>query len=226
MKKLFSAFIMVSAVCVALTGTAQAKHYSHHSHVYYYDDDDDYHPRHRGRGHKYGHYKKHRYKHKYKHHRYDRYHYPRHVVIDRSYHYYPEPRYGRPAYSSVRCTNRNNPLGTLLGGIAGGAAGYQFGKGHGKTAATIGGAVLGGAFGNSLSQYCSEEYVYNAPIGTPVAWDAPRQNENYYVTATREYEREGRYCREYQAVATVAGRQQQTYGTACMQPDGNWEIVK
>lgn len=36
---------------------------------------------------------------------------------------------------------------------------------------------------------------------------------------------DGSYCREYQAVSTVGGRRQQTYGTACMQPDGSWQIA-
>lgn len=36
---------------------------------------------------------------------------------------------------------------------------------------------------------------------------------------------DGRYCREYQNTSRVGGTLQQTYGTACMQPDGSWEIV-
>lgn len=35
----------------------------------------------------------------------------------------------------------------------------------------------------------------------------------------------GLTCREYQATATVAGRTQNVYGTACLQPDGAWRIV-
>lgn len=36
---------------------------------------------------------------------------------------------------------------------------------------------------------------------------------------------QNRYCREYTRDAMVGGRRQQTYGTACLQPDGDWEIV-
>lgn len=32
------------------------------------------------------------------------------------------------------------------------------------------------------------------------------------------------YCREYVKNVVVAGRVQQSYGTACMQPDGSWQI--
>ncbi len=34
-----------------------------------------------------------------------------------------------------------------------------------------------------------------------------------------------RYCREYYTRATIGGAYQQTYGRACMQPDGSWEII-
>lgn len=36
---------------------------------------------------------------------------------------------------------------------------------------------------------------------------------------------DGRYCREYQATVTVNGVPQESYGTACMEPDGSWHIA-
>ncbi|MBY0407750.1 MAG: hypothetical protein K2Q01_08655, partial [Rickettsiales bacterium] len=95
-------------------------------------------------------------------------------------------------------------------------AGSGIGKGHGRTAAIITGAVLGTTVGGQFnSSNCSEQVVATTqPQYTP-----PVQNISY-GDAT-----EGRYCREYQNISTVAGRNQQTYGTACMQPDGSWEIV-
>ena len=33
------------------------------------------------------------------------------------------------------------------------------------------------------------------------------------------------YCREYQRTVTIGGKAQQTYGTACMQPDGSWRVA-
>jgi hypothetical protein len=33
-------------------------------------------------------------------------------------------------------------------------------------------------------------------------------------------------CREYQATTTIDGRPQASYGTACLQPDGTWRIVR
>ena len=37
--------------------------------------------------------------------------------------------------------------------------------------------------------------------------------------------REGRICRDYRTAATIEGRQQQLYGTACREPDGSWQRV-
>ena len=42
--------------------------------------------------------------------------------------------------------------------------------------------------------------------------------------ATRQVT-DGRYCREYTRTATIDGRPQQIYGHACLQPDGNWQII-
>ena len=33
-------------------------------------------------------------------------------------------------------------------------------------------------------------------------------------------------CREYQSTAVVNGQQVASYGTACLQPDGSWRIVR
>jgi len=131
-----------------------------------------------------------------------------------------------PTYREIRCTNNYNPLGALLGGAAGGVLGHQIGRGHGKTAATIGGVLLGGAIGSGVQQQrCTEEVFQQAPIGVPVGWQSAQNGDYYQVTPTRDYRTQGRYCREYQARATVGGRVQDTYGTACMQPDGSWEVI-
>ncbi|MGE5505594.1 MAG: hypothetical protein ACM31L_14320 [Actinomycetota bacterium] len=36
----------------------------------------------------------------------------------------------------------------------------------------------------------------------------------------------GRYCREYQVTVMVGGMPRPGYGTACMQPDGSWQMVR
>ncbi|MGE0754996.1 MAG: glycine zipper 2TM domain-containing protein [Alphaproteobacteria bacterium] len=208
-------FLMAAGSCIlAFSLAVQPAYADRYKHGHgYYDDDHRHrykHREHRGKG--WGHYKQ---------------RYPRHVRVVHTYpqRYVTHSYYNEPSYSRIHCTNSANPMGLLLGGAGGGILGHQFGKGKGNTAATIGGAVLGAALGNSITQHCTERVFRDAPLHTPVYWESSRRNENYYVTATREYEQQGRYCREYQAVSTVAGRQQQTYGTACMQPDGSWQVV-
>lgn len=122
-------------------------------------------------------------------------------------------------------------VGSVLGGAAGGVAGNQFGKGQGKTAATIGGTILGvlvgGSIGrtmDSVDQGCVAGMLDHVPDSRAIAW-AGDDGQSYRVVPVRSYEARGQYCREYQATAVVGGRQQQTYGTACRMPDGQWRIV-
>ena len=35
----------------------------------------------------------------------------------------------------------------------------------------------------------------------------------------------GTYCREYQQTVEIGGQRQNSYGTACQQPDGSWKIL-
>jgi hypothetical protein len=35
----------------------------------------------------------------------------------------------------------------------------------------------------------------------------------------------GAYCREYTGTIYVGGRPEQGYGTACLQPDGSWQVI-
>ena len=63
-----------------------------------------------------------------------------------------------------------------------------------------------------------------APIGESITW-----NDGYAsgsVTPTREGNSSaGRYCREFHHEVTIGGNKEQTYGTACRQPDGSWEVI-
>jgi hypothetical protein len=61
-------------------------------------------------------------------------------------------------------------------------------------------------------------YYYPPP---PVAYTAPPPP----VAAPAPVVSNGEHCREYQSSSTIDGRPQQTYGTACQQPDGTWRII-
>jgi surface antigen len=125
-------------------------------------------------------------------------------------------------------------IGAALGGAAGGLIGSNIGKGKGRTVATVGGVLVGlfvgGRIGRNmdqLDQACAGQVLEYVPDRQTVAWQGQGEGDGYWVTPTRSYDAgNGRYCREYTSDAIVAGRKQQTYGTACRQPDGSWEIVK
>ncbi len=53
-------------------------------------------------------------------------------------------------------------------------------------------------------------YVPPAPVYAPAPAYAPAPGQ----------------CREYQSTTMIEGRPQQVYGTACLQPDGSWRIVR
>ena len=65
--------------------------------------------------------------------------------------------------------------------------------------------------------------AYPAPVYVP----APVVHEPIVnaVPLRNFQDTSGRYCREYQRLADIGGVQQQIYGTACMMPDGSWQIV-
>lgn len=142
------------------------------------------------------------------------------------------PRYLTVPQTGIGTCNRDI-LGAILGGVAGGAAGTQIGKGRGNTAAIIAGTILGGLIGGSVGRsmdsvdtQCVGQVMEHLPNGQAVEWQNPDGKRAYRVTPVRTYQTDqGRYCREYTATANVGGRQEQTYGQACREPDGTWRIV-
>ena len=146
--------------------------------------------------------------------------------------YYDDSRYVAPFDLDRGVCNRQ-VLGGLLGGMTGAAIGSQIGKGDDRTAAIIGGTIIGmivgGSIGRSMDevdQNCVGQTLEHAPDGETIYWNNQRDGTQYQVTPVKTYETNGgRYCREYQTTSVIGGRTQQTYGRACRQPDGSWELV-
>jgi hypothetical protein len=64
----------------------------------------------------------------------------------------------------------------------------------------------------------------NAPIGEPIIWN--EEGRTGSVTALRDgTTSDGRQCREFQQQVTIGGQDEDAYGTACLQPDGSWQVV-
>jgi surface antigen len=74
-----------------------------------------------------------------------------------------------------------------------------------------------GAFVQSLESEVS---------GTPVAWKNPQSGNEGTLTPTRTFQAQnGQYCREYEEVRIIGGRQQTEGGIACREQDsGEWRV--
>jgi len=131
-----------------------------------------------------------------------------------------------------RC-NRET-LGGLLGAAAGGLAGSKIGDGRGQLAAVAGGTLLGFLIGGTIGrgmdevdQNCVGQILEHAGDGQQIVWSNPRAGAQYQVVPTQTVQdSDGRYCREYTTTSVINGKNQQTYGRACRQPDGSWQIVQ
>ena len=145
---------------------------------------------------------------------------------------FAETSYVPPFDINIGTCNREL-VGSVLGGAVGGVLGSNVGKGTGQTVAIIGGTILGVLVGGSVGrtmdqvdQNCVGQIMEHSPTGRAVEWQNPDTGVSYEVVPIQtQQDTQGRYCREYQTTATVGGRTQQVYGTACRQPDGSWQII-
>ena len=119
--------------------------------------------------------------------------------------------------------------GAAVGGLIAAAAG---GGGSAIAASVIGGALVGGLAGNLLddrdrrmANEAAQRALETAPSGRPVAWTNPDSGHSGTVTPVRTFESNGSFCREYQQTVTIGGRPENSFGTACRQPDGSWRSV-
>ena len=122
--------------------------------------------------------------------------------------------------------------GMLIGAIAGGILGHQVGGGSGQVLATmvgtVAGAAIGGSIGRTMDDYDrmnTAAALENVRTGVPSSWVNPDTGYEYVVTPTNTYDSGTGPCREYTMDATIGGRTEQIYGTACRQTDGSWQIV-
>lgn len=127
--------------------------------------------------------------------------------------------------------------GTMMGALAGGLAASQFGKGEGMILAATAGALIGAYAGNQIGKKLDERdkllaaktaqvALETKPSGTSSEWRNPDSGHRGVVIPTKTYKQEdGRYCREFTQEVVIGDKVQKAYGTACRQPDGQWEIV-
>jgi surface antigen len=122
--------------------------------------------------------------------------------------------------------------GMIIGAIAGGILGHQVGGGSGQVLATmigtVAGAAIGGSIGRTMDDYDrmnAAAALENVRTGVPSAWVNPDTGYEYVMTPTNTYDSGTGPCREYTLDATIGGKTEQIYGTACRQADGSWKVV-
>ena len=136
--------------------------------------------------------------------------------------------------------SENETAGTIIGGVAGAVVGNQFGKGSGKTAATALGAIIGATVGRNVGKSldatsrqragaATEQALETADVGESITWENPTNEggpAQGSATITRQgADSDGRTCREFQQTVIIGGREEQSYGTACRDENGDWKIV-
>lgn len=133
------------------------------------------------------------------------------------------------------CANQQYNKGQQGAGI-GAAGGALIGQAIGRnTEATLIGAaigtLLGYIVGNEMDKFDRRElnhaYEYG-PSGQATAWKNPDNGNRYQVTPQPAYypqtQRKDRPCRRAEILATIDGRTQKTYTTACRNSAGQWEL--
>ena len=136
--------------------------------------------------------------------------------------------------------SESETAGTVLGGVAGAVVGNQFGKGSGNTVATALGAIIGATAGRNIGRHldetsrtragaAAEQALETAAVGESITWENSANESGAAhgsATVTRQgTDSEGRTCREFQQTVTIGGRQEQSYGTACRDQNGDWRLA-
>lgn len=127
-------------------------------------------------------------------------------------------------------------FGGASGAVLGGILGSKVGGGSGQLWATGAGVLLGAFIGSEIGKSLdnadktllgqANQRAQSAPIGETVSWNNPDSGNYGTVTPRREGKSSrGRYCREYEQVIYVDGRQETAVGQACQNNDGTWGIV-
>ncbi len=144
------------------------------------------------------------------------------------------------ALALAGCAHQVGPregTGSLLGAGAGALIGSQIGSGGGQIAAvalgTLAGALIGQDIGRTLDradlaymQQSTQRSLEVIPTYQTNGWVNPDTGHSGSITPLKTYQNaSGEYCREYQQTVVINGNEQQAYGHACRQVDGNWKIT-
>jgi surface antigen len=128
-------------------------------------------------------------------------------------------------------TPQQEQAGLVIGGVLGGVLGSQVGQGDGRTTAiilgTLAGTAIGGAIGHSMAEtdkIRAGQALESVRTGVSSAWKNPDSGNAYALVPTRTYDTPTGPCREYTLDASVGGKKEKVFGSACRQTDGSWKI--
>jgi hypothetical protein len=137
--------------------------------------------------------------------------------------------------------------GMLVGAGLGGLIGSTIGRGAGQLAATGAGVFVGGAIGSQWGRPSYNHYyggpsyansygysydMFPSVSAYPSSYPSPYSGPNYVAPPELPtpqpvtYIDNGNYCRQYSQTIRIGNRVRESYGTACLQPDGSWHIVQ
>lgn len=141
------------------------------------------------------------------------------------------------ALAFASCASMSENPKAVLGSVGGAAAGglIAAAAGGGTKYIVLGalaGGLIGGVVGKKLDDRdkrmaaeAAQQAFESNRTGQSSAWQNPDSGNSGTVTPTRTYQiANGQYCREYTQEIYVGGEKHQSYGTACRQPDGSWQI--
>lgn len=128
----------------------------------------------------------------------------------------------------------SNPLNKgMTGAGVGAAGGAVLGQAIGRnTEATLIGAavgtMLGYIVGNEMDKYDRQQLnraYESVPAGQTSSWQNPDNGNSYQMTPQPAYYPNPQTpCRKAEILATIDGRTEKTYTTACRNSDGQWVL--
>jgi len=126
-----------------------------------------------------------------------------------------------------RC-NRS-AVGAVVGASVGGAVGASVSKGDDRLIAVILGSAVGAVIGHQiggriddLDRGCFGHSLELAKTGQTIRWANPETGLKFAVTPLRDFERDGRQCREFETATTTGLVWDSNHGRACRNSNGSW----
>jgi len=133
--------------------------------------------------------------------------------------------------------SRPQTMGTVVGGVVGAIVGSKLGKGTGRGVTTVIGATLGAMWGQDIakgmsdmdkhySERATKDTLEHGKPGERTTWSNPDSGNSGTISADETYTNdEGEGCRQFETTVNVEGDERTATGTACRNPDGEWQIV-